>query len=79
MRERKERCDKCKWWEPLDLDEVDPELGWCQRYPPCFPSEAMRSLMRDETSTHTKDEGSWFPVMTPYEFCGEFTTKGEAI
>lgn len=63
--ERKERCDKCKWWEVgMFLDG-----NRCFRYPPQITSSKAVASLPDSFFV------SSFPITTANDFYSEFTPK----
>ena len=87
MIERKERCDKCKWWDKMD-DEGEDSTGFCLRYPPTI-SDAQLTMLSLFLASHPDWQVRWeqsleevrtlsvsnWPVTVAQHFCGEFTSK----
>jgi len=89
MSERKERCDKCKWWELRNAhaDNTpynDETEGNCRRYPPTFNLGVLQDFLEDlpkelcEPIEASDESYMWqHPAMRGCAFCGEFTPKDD--
>ncbi len=64
-----ERCDNCKFYEP-----VDDGMGECHRHPPVFFPFRLWAEDEEETDQPRADlmnQTKW-PVVEDTDFCGEF-------
>jgi hypothetical protein len=66
---RAERCEKCKWMQPLAQGEMQ-----CRRFPPTFVAFAMPTPQGVKTNMLS----NW-PPTRPDSWCGEFKPRIDGV
>lgn len=68
MSDRAERCDRCRFWNPL-RDDPDPSDLWeCRRMPPVLPTA---QYLATELPDEDPGDGVW-PLTAGPDWCGCF-------
>ncbi len=75
MKDAKDRCPDCCWWEPDGMHEQPDDcgitfpVGFCHRYPP----HSTGSLLQENGK-----EEDW-PLTAEEDWCGEFTRASAEV
>lgn len=68
------QCCRCKWWETAaKQQDVEQELGKCNRYPPFFIESIYLPANAELVKTQDDRYGFFFQASTkPIDWCTEF-------
>lgn len=69
------RCKDCKFWSlELELDDHEPWIGSCRRFP---PTQKVDGEIVERDGRHFIYTSKFEIYTAYYEFCGEYKWDGE--